>query len=86
MQTALPKMRPEGTIKNREMFGLEAAPNVAGVANSDTFSGNTTVSDRSDRDVLDGIEKVHMFDNAYDFVLFVTEMLQRRSNRLVNDF
>ena len=86
MQAALPEMRPEGTIKNREMFGFEAAPDVAGVANSDAFGANTAIRDGGYGDVLDCIEKVHMLYNASDFILFITEMFQRRSNRLVNDF
>ena len=83
VQAALTEMRPKRAVKNRKMLCSQWRR-----IKSARFS-----SSRQDRGmigarpcILDRIEKVDVLDDVRNLVFVITEMLQRRPNRLVNDF
>src|SRR5438309_8855861 len=83
MQAALPEMRAKGAIKNREMLCSQRRR--IKPARLRSARQNRAVIGAG-RGILDRIEKIDVLDDARDLFFGITKMLQRWSNRSVNDF
>ena len=83
MEAALPEMRAKGAIKNREMLRPQRRRIKPACLRCSRENGRVIGARRG---ILNGVEEIDMLDDARDLFLRITQMLQRRSNRLVNDF